>query len=252
MASFIGLDIAFLAIWAFANKKIVSASATQLSRSSRVSLFAGSTIWLICVADPLAKLSSQNFSAHAMTQLTVMMVAAPLLVLGLRHSPGPTNPIFIRLTHPVISWAIFVTVLITIYLPNYVGWAIQNPLLARLVVAIILPAVSALYFWPILQISASNFPYALRIMSLFFMMIPETMIGFFIYIQNRVVYDDILTGATTTDLLSQQQLGGALMWSLSMVVDSVWIALAVRVWFDSEKRKGEIITQEILNEQNSN
>jgi hypothetical protein len=38
--------------------------------------------------------------------------------------------------------------------------------------ALVLQAVSALYFYPILQVEKRNFSFALRIMSLFFMMIP--------------------------------------------------------------------------------
>ena len=114
--------------------------------------------------------------------------------------------------------------------------------------ALVLPAVSALYFYPILQVEKRNFSFALRIMSLFFMMIPETMIGFFIYIQNHIVYPGFLFGNNIDSLLGQQQLAGALMWSMSMIVDSIWIALAVQRWFESEKLAGERINAEIFAE----
>ena len=80
------------------------------------------------------------------------------------------------------------------------------------------------------------------------MMIPETMIGFFIYIQNHIVYPGFLFGKDVEYLLGQQQLAGALMWSMSMIVDSIWIALAVQRWFESEKQAGERINAEIFAE----
>jgi cytochrome c oxidase assembly factor CtaG len=57
-----------------------------------------------------------------------------------------------------------------------------------------------------------------------------------------------LFGDNAAYLLGQQQLAGALMWSMSMIVDSVWIALAVQRWFESEKQAGERINAEIFAE----
>ena len=38
--------------------------------------------------------------------------------------------------------------------------------------------------------------------------------------------------------LTDQQLGGALMWAGSMAIDTVWIALAAHEWLLSESRRG--------------
>jgi cytochrome c oxidase assembly factor CtaG len=195
-----------------------------------------------------------------MTQLAIMMIATPLVLLG-KPSLGicspklenlKSNQIWVRTKtssrHPIFIWAIFVAVLIALHMPNIVNWAYLNPIGSRLTQALLLPAIAALYFQPILQSQKREFSFALRIMSLFLMMIPETMIGFFIYIQNHIVYSEFLSGTDSENLLSQQQMAGALMWSMSMIVDSIWIALAVQRWFESEKQEGQKINAEIYAE----
>jgi hypothetical protein len=214
----------------------------------------------MCVSDPLAKLSGANLSVHMMAQLAIMMVSVPLVLIGkpkliitFRSSAIATsNVISVRaktvFQYPIFGWIIFVSVLIAIHLPGFVNWTYSNSIGPRLMQALVLPAVSALYFYPILQVEKRNFSFALRIRSLFFMMIPETMIGFFIYIQNHIVYPGFLFGDNAAYLLGQQQLAGALMWSMSMIVDAIWIALAVQRWFESEKLAGERINAEIFAE----
>jgi cytochrome c oxidase assembly factor CtaG len=39
--------------------------------------------------------------------------------------------------------------------------------------------------------------------------------------------------------LSDQHRGGAIMWAMGMLIDSMWIVLATRDWFENEKRLGE-------------
>jgi cytochrome c oxidase assembly factor CtaG len=39
--------------------------------------------------------------------------------------------------------------------------------------------------------------------------------------------------------LVDQQIAGSLLWAFSMVIDSVWIAVAATMWFKSEKMTNE-------------
>lgn len=237
----------FIFIWSFGTWRYLGLKSGQsLSKSQIVCFLTGSLVWLFSVCDPLASLSTRSLSIHVLNILLIMMVAGPLLVLGAPKLKFTQNRIFKLFQHPILSWAIFVAMLIFLYTPSAIGFAYQNPTFFKLIQAIVLPIISAIYFYPILQKQQSNFPYALRIMSLFFMMIPETMIGFFIYIQNHIVYPAFLNMGDTAALLEKQQFAGALMWSISMVVDVIWIAIAVHKWFDSEKEKGEKIKFEIL------
>ena len=256
-----GLNMVFISLWALhGSRYFLQQENRNRTKTARASYVLGASTWLFCSCDPLANLSTTNLSAHMMTQLAIMMIATPLVLLS-KPSLGisspkmenlKTNQIWVRTKtssqHPIFTWAIFVAALIAIHMPNIVNWAYLNPIGARLTQALLLPVIAALYFQPILQSQKHEFSFALRIMSLFLMMIPETMIGFFIYIQNRIIYRDFLPGTNLDISLSQQQLAGALMWSMSMIVDSIWIAVAVQRWFESEKQEGQKINAEIYAE----
>jgi len=257
----VALNAIFILLWAaHARHYFRLAQSADRSIVQKTCYVLGTTTWIVCVCDPLARLSGANLSVHMMAQLAIMMVAVPLVLLGKPTLTIPSRssttltpsaiPVLAKRIsqHPIFNWIVFVSMLIAIHLPAVVNWTYGNSIGPRLIQALLLPAISALYFYPILQVEKRNFSFALRIMSLFFMMIPETMIGFFIYIQNHIVYPHFLFDSNVDSLLGQQQLAGALMWSMSMIVDSIWIALAVQRWFESEKQAGERINAEIFAE----
>lgn len=257
----IALNAIFILLWAFhARKYFQQARGGVRTKVEKSCYLLGTTTWLICVCDPLAMFSGGNLSVHMMAQLAIMMISVPLVLIGKPNLSMPSRsstttaasaisvPVKKFLQHPIFGWAVFVSVLIAIHLPAIVNWTYGNSIGPRLIQALFLPAVSALYFHPILQVEKRSFSFAPRVMSLFFMMIPETMIGFFMYIQNHIVYPGFLFDKDVEYLLGEQQLAGALMWSMSMIVDSIWIALAVQRWFESEKQAGERINAEIFAE----
>jgi putative copper resistance protein D len=46
------------------------------------------------------------------------------------------------------------------------------------------------------------------------------------------------------DPLSDQQLAGGLMWALGMVIDTIWISLAVAEWFARDERRNRQVDRE--------
>ena len=74
------------------------------------------------------------------------------------------------------------------------------------------------------------------------MMVPETMTGFFLYASNSLLHDSphahLLSSSATTPL-DDQRFGGALMWSMGMIIDTVWVVLAARDWFAAERLESE-------------
>ena len=94
-----------------------------------------------------------------------------------------------------------------------------------------------IYYYPVIEGNPQPFhvPYFARILSLFAMMLPETMVGFFLYSGNHVLHN--LPLETTDQVgLMEQHTGGAIMWAMGMLIDAAWIALAVSDWIKSEKR----------------
>ena len=79
---------------------------------------------------------------------------------------------------------------------------------------------------------------AFSVISLFLMMVPETLTGFFIYISPKSLYDNMFT-------LEDQRRGGSIMWSGGMIIDAIWMAFAVYHWIKSEERASVVIDAEI-------
>jgi cytochrome c oxidase assembly factor CtaG len=86
---------------------------------------------------------------------------------------------------------------------------------------------------------------ALSVISLFLMMVPETLTGFFIYVSRGSLYNEMYT-------LDDQRRGGTLMWSGAMIIDAMWMSLAVFHWIKSEEEKSLIIDAEIAAETRAN
>mgnify|MGYP003342879572 FL=1 len=72
-------------------------------------------------------------------------------------------------------------------------------------------------------------------------MVPETLTGFFIYAAPNSLYGEMFT-------INDQRLGGSLMWAGSMIIDVIWISIAVSDWLKSEERKSKEIDEEIRRE----
>jgi cytochrome c oxidase assembly factor CtaG len=83
---------------------------------------------------------------------------------------------------------------------------------------------------------------------MFAMMFPETMTGFFIYASSYVLYPHYAAVARPfgPGPLTDQQFGGALMWGGSMIIDTVWVVIAVFAWLRSENRLAARIDAQTL------
>lgn len=225
-------------------------------------LLAGTFLTLLTWVGPLAALERRYFVAHMIAHLTLMMLAVPLLLLGrpidLALSTWPRleavldSRILSWLANPLVAWLLFVATVMGVHFSPFLNFSLSHPLIHYLVENTLYFVVAFFYYWPILP---GNHPPnrlapAWRVGSLFAMMVPETMTGFFIYIQHTIIYPYYLTisGATSDSVLTGQQLGGGLMWAGAMIIDSVWIAVAVQAWYRSEERKSLLIDAEIAAE----
>ena len=70
-------------------------------------------------------------------------------------------------------------------------------------------------------------------------MLPETMVGFFLYSGNRVLHS--LPASTTMQMgLADQHRGGSIMWAMGMLIDTIWIVMAAKDWFANEQLLAEV------------
>lgn len=205
---------------------------------------------------PMAAWSHTFFWVHMTQHLVITMAAAPLLVLGAPITLGfrvcgPRNRrVFARVlrtravriaTNPVLTWLLFAGALLMAHFTPFYDWALANHGVMALIEQPMFLIVAVLYYLPL--IGANLLPdrpsHGTRLISLGLMMIPEAIIGAVIYFSPVILYDGYDTVRPFgLDARSDQQISGALMWALVMVVDSFWMMYVAADWFASEERRG--------------
>jgi putative copper resistance protein D len=119
-------------------------------------------------------------------------------------------------------------------------FSLEHPLVHTYVEHPLYLTAALIYYYPLLPGNPGprRVPYGLRAASLAAMMFPETMSGFFLYASTYVMYPFYLHAQRPfgPPPLVDQQLGGALMWGGSMIIDTIWVSLAVLAWLRSESR----------------
>ena len=172
------------------------------------------------------------------------MISGPLLVIGTHNTFSPKNRIFTLFTQPVLSWFLYAALMIGVHLPTPHKFIMDNPWAHTYVEIPLYIALPYFFYFNLLdrRYNERRVSQALSVISLFLMMVPETLTGFFIYVSRSSLYEDMYT-------LDDQRRGGSLMWSGAMIIDAIWIALAVYHWIKSEERKSLEVDVEIAAEQ---
>jgi putative copper resistance protein D len=212
--------------------------------------YLGLALAFILLVGPVPHLAIRLFYVHMIQHIGLMMLISPLIVLGspiqvasqskfpfiykLVHRLG-RNRVFIQLFQAPVGFAIFLAVLILTHFSPLANAGMTNPNVHSLELIIFLLG-GLLYYYPVMEGNPHPIfvPYANRVISLFAMMLPETMVGFFLYSGNKILHS--LPSTTTMNMgLRDQHKGGAIMWAMGMLIDTIWIVLAARDWFINEK-----------------
>lgn len=227
---------------------------------------AGMALIALMYVGPMAAWSHTFFWVHMTQHLVITMAAAPLLVIGAPitlafRAFGPANRRrFTRIlrsravriaTDPVVTWLLFAGVLLTAHFTGFYDWALSNHGAMVMIEQPLFLIVAFLYYLPL--IGSNLLPHrpshAKRLISLALMMVPEATIGAVIYFSPVVLYDGYDTARPFgLDAMADQQLSGALMWGLVMVIDSFWMMSVAADWFTSEERRGAKENAEIARE----
>ncbi|MBU6244038.1 MAG: cytochrome c oxidase assembly protein [Actinomycetales bacterium] len=204
---------------------------------------------------PMAAWSHTFFWVHMTQHLVITMAAAPLLVLGapitlaLRACNRRNRRSMIRVlrsravrvaTDPILTWLLFAGTLLAVHFTPFYDWALANHGAMAIIEQPAFLLVSLLYYLPLIgsNVLPRRPSHAQRLVSLGLMMIPEAVIGAVIYFSPVVLYDGYDTVRPFgLDALADQQLSGAMMWALVMVVDSFWMMWVAADWFASEERR---------------
>lgn len=204
---------------------------------------------------PLADRMHIFFWAHMAQHLLVMMLAAPLIVIGgpvlltFRASGPRQRRLIVKvlhsravvvLTNPVITWLFLAAVLIGTHIPQFLNLAVSNHDVMEFVERPLFLVASLLFYYPLIgpRFHARRLAPAVPLISLGLMMIPETVLGMVIFFSPTVIYSGFsVSQLYGVDPAFDQKLAGAMMWALAMVIDSVWIMVAAVEWFGLEERR---------------
>jgi len=226
----------------------------SISILRQLSFLSGLLLTFILLVGPIPHFAVRIFWVHMIQHIGLMMLISPLLVLGapitiavrskhpkvqkLIRAVGHT-PLVRLLFKPQVGFGIFLIVLIGTHFSPLANWGMTNPNGHCLELILFLVA-GFIYYYPVMQGNPHPFfvPYSLRVISLFAMMLPETMVGFFLYSGNRVLHS--LPAYTTMQMgLADQHRGGSIMWAMGMLIDTMWIVLAAKDWFANEQQLAE-------------
>jgi putative membrane protein len=178
-------------------------------------LAGGALVTWVAVGSPIAVLDHQLLTAHMVQHLLLMIVAAPLILLG-----APQIRLRVR---PVLGWLASTAVVIGWHLPALFELAMQSRGWHEIEHASFL--VAGLLFWsPVI----GREPQWSVPLYLFLATLPCDALSAFLAFCGRVVYPHYLHAPRHFDIspIGDQELAGALMW---IVVTFAYLAPAVAV-----------------------
>ena len=206
---------------------------SRAARGWALAAFAGGWAALaLALFSPLDTLSDTLFSAHMVQHETMMLIAAPLFVLGrplgvwiwaLPHGARLRAGRLVRrrwfergwrgLSAPLTAWMLHATALWAWHAPMLFEAALRDPLIHTLQHASFL--VSALLFWwTVFGDGARRHASGAAMLSLFSTMVHTSALGALISLSPALWYPYYVEPASAlgVDPLRDQQLGGLIMW----------------------------------------
>lgn len=221
----------------------------------RSAAFAGGVLVLwVALTPPIDTYAGTRFSVHMVQHLLLMLVAAPLVSLGvpvlLTRLAGPgslrralsravRHPVLQTLQFPVLTWGVFVAVLWGSHYSALYEAALESPVVHGLEHALYLGA--ALLFWmPVVAAEPSRWrmSHPLRLLYLAVAGPPSVFLALSLYQSTRVLYPhyevtNLLAGRSPVD---DQQAGGAVMWIFGGIPLLVAMILVAGSWARHEAR----------------
>jgi putative membrane protein len=206
--------------------------ARRFPRMRAAAFVAGVLVTLAALLPPFDRYADLWFAMHMVQHLLLMLVAAPLLVIGtplrLARQTGPEgvrwlvgrivrSSVVQVLQFPVVSWALFVGVLWASHYSALYEAALEHPAIHHLEHALYL--VAALLFWtPVVALEPSRWriSHPMRLLYLVTAGPPSVFLALSFYASNRVFYRhyEVIDALLGRSALADQQAGGEVMWIL--------------------------------------
>jgi len=247
---FFAFTLIFLTGWYFAEKP----TERGISQIRQFFFYLAMFLAFIVLVGPVPHIAVKTFSIHMVQHVALMMLISPLIVLGspiqiAYESRFPLirrvvrrigrNLLIRQLFRPQVGFVIFLATLISTHFSPLADAGMRDPNVHVLELVMFLVG-GFVYYYPVLEGNPKPFlvPYPVRVLSLFAMMLPETMTGFFLYSGNKLLHA-VPMDMSKMNGLTDQHTGGAIMWAMGMLIDAMWIGSAAYDWFANEKLLGE-------------
>jgi cytochrome c oxidase assembly factor CtaG len=233
-------------------------SGRAVSRRQVGAFAAGVATLIVALVSPLDAASDQLQSAHMIQHMLLMMVAAPLLMIGapgyvvLWALPRPWRsralpalrrwrgwrPAMYVLWQPLFLWALFAVTLWVAHLPAIYEAALHDEFLHALQHTAFL--VTACLFWGVLldPIARLRLDRGTGVLYLFGTSLHATLLGVYMALAPRVWYPSYVgrTEGWRLTPLEDQQLAGLIMWMPACMVYAIVAAVVFAWWLETPER----------------
>jgi putative copper resistance protein D len=203
------------------------------------------------LAGPPAAFDTTLFWVHMAQHLLLVMVAAPLILLGapvtlaLRTNPRGrlrslvgARPIR-TVSHPVVAWASLAAVMVVTHFSVIYDAALENEVV-HIGEHTLYVSAALLFWWPIVGLDPGSHRLAwpLRAVYIALTMPLQAFIGLALYSSDRVLYQHYATLQRTwgPTPLEDQQLAGVVMWVGGELVAVAALAAVIVAWMGHEER----------------
>ena len=256
-------DVLFLlpaaaVIWAYlsAVRRVNRAHPTNPVPKRRTVFFLlGIAVMALALVSPIAAYDTELFSVHMAQHMLIVMVAAPLLLLGapitlaLRAAtPRIRKEVILPVLHsravkaisfPAFTWFLLAGVLWLTHFSSAFDFALENIWAHRAEHAVYIVA-ALLFWWP--AINADPSPWRLghpvRLLYVFLQMPQNSFLGVSIYGTTNVIFPHYASVARNwgPDPLTDQEFAGIIMWVIGDMMFLVILAFIAYGWVQHEER----------------
>jgi len=246
---------AVLALYAAGVRRYNSRHTARPFPATRAGAFAlGVAAAAAALAPPLDGLSAWLLAAHMVQHLLLMLIAAPLILLGTplliarQSGVGALERTAGRLAHsrslraavwPPAAWALYAAVLVGSHFSPLYEAALEQPAVHVLEHALYLAA--ALVFWyPVVGLEPSGWRmgHGLRVLYLAAALPVQSLVGLAIFVSRRPLYPHYAMTAAVrgTSALADQQAAGVLMWLAGGLPVIVAMLVTAAAWAAADRR----------------
>ena len=230
-----------------------------VSIGQTITFLLGMLCFLIALQSPLEPLSEHFLFFHQIEHLLLRGLGPLLLILSMPLAPLLQGlPKFIRhsiltpiirnkviqglyhfLGHPFIASFFFIATLLIWQIPKLHNKALLDPMLHNFMHISMI--ITAFFFWWLIcdpRQKSARINYGIRLIILWLVTIPNTVIGAVITLNKTLLYDvyDVMNGRLSIDVLFDQQLGGIMIWGPGGMMGFIGTAVVFFLWTRQDQK----------------